>query len=446
MPNVVGTKTLEFLLDLPEGIRYVVIEGSTRSGKTVATFQFLDLECIEAPDTTVRVFRHDGATHKDTTVPTFDFTMMDQMFNLYDSAGTYNKSDRIYKFKNRSQISFDAANEPQKLQGKESSIAFLNEAMEITFDAFTQIDYRCTDLVIFDFNPSLNQHWIFDKILSRAKKVAKPGAAWYCLESGVAYIHSTYEDNPCLTDGQISAIESYDPDNPDNVRNGTANAWKWDVYGLGKRGKVEGQIFTAYQVTEEWPDRHVCQKWGFALDFGSVDPMALSECRYYNNKLYVRELVYETGLLTTKNISKPNIPSLVHELERLGIDKNSEIVADCARPDLIKDLVTCGYNVIPCDKSTVNGIGSIKAGIDLLRGFMIMIHVDSNNMLMEFEQYQHKKHANGHWLEEPIDKHNHLIDGLRYWARRNLSSPKKYMSQKPGKQIKVKSRARDRRR
>tara|TARA_R100000655_G_scaffold68255_1_gene106500 strand:+ start:29 stop:934 length:906 start_codon:yes stop_codon:yes gene_type:complete len=298
--------------------------------------------------------------------------------------------------------------------------------------------------MIFDFNPSLNQHWIFDKILSRAKKVAKPGAAWYCLESGVAYIHSTYEDNPCLTEGQIKAIESYDPSNPENVRNNTANQWRWDVYGLGKRGKIEGQIFSAYQVTEEWPDRSICQKWGLALDFGSVDPMALSECRYYNNKLYVKELVYKTDLLTTKNVSKDHIPSLQHELEFLGIDGNVEIVADCARPDLISELVVAGYNVIPCDKSKINGKNSIIAGIDLLRSFMIMIHRDSNNMLMEFEQYKRKKHANGHWLEEPVDDNNHLIDGLRYWARRNLSSPKKYMSQKPGRQIKVHSRVRSR--
>ena len=129
-----------------------------------------------------------------------------------------------------------------------------------------------------------------------------------------------------------------------------------------------------------------------------------------------------------------------HRFEQLGIDRNMEIVADCARPDSIRELQISGYNVIPCEK----GKDSVMAGINLLRGFMIMIHRDSNNFQMEAEQYSWKQKQDGTWLQEPKDEYNHLWDGARYWAMRNLSSPKKYMSQKPGRQIKVHSRVRSR--
>ena len=443
MPEVIGTKTFRFLNELPEGIRHCVIEGSTRSGKTVANFMFLCMEAIEVPGTIIRVFRHDGATHKETTIPTFELVMGPEILNLYDVAGKFNKSDKIYSFKNGSKICFDAANEPQKLQGKESDIAFLNEAMEITYEAYTQINYRCKDLILMDFNPSLNQHWIFSKILTKAKKVSGIDKEFYCLDSGVSYIHSTYKDNPCLTAAQVEAIESYNPNNPENVRNGTADEWQWAVYGEGQRGKVEGTIYKTYHVTEEWPERYLCQKWGYGLDFGfSADPMALAECRLYNNKLYVKEECYETDLLVTKNISKPQLKSLQHVLEKKQVSKSAEIVADCARPDSIKDLEVTGYNVIPCEK----GKDSILAGINILRGFQIMVHVDSNNLLMELEQYRWKKKQDGTWLQDPEDKNNHLLDGIRYWAQRNLFSAKNIMSQDKmmRTKAKVKSRVRAR--
>lgn len=439
MPEVIGNKNLDYLLNLTEDINEVVFEGSTRSGKTIAIFQFLILEAIENPNTIIRCFRHDGATHSSTTIPSFQFCMGPDMFDLWGKVGTFNKSEKVYSFTNGSKICFDSMNEPMKLHGKESDIAFINEAMEATFEAFTQINYRCRDLKIFDFNPSLNQHWIFSKILSKAKHVSGVGKKFMCHSSGVGYVHSTYKDNPCLTDVQVAAIESYDPDNPENVRNGTADAYLHDVYAVGKRGKVEGTIYKTYQVTEEWPERYLCQKWGYGLDFGfSADPMALAECRLYNNKLYVKEECYETDLLVTKNISKPQLKSLQHILEQKEVSKSAEIVADCARPDSIKDLEVTGYNVIPCEK----GKDSILAGINILRGFQIMVHVDSNNLLMELEQYRWKRKQDGTWLQEPEDKNNHLLDGIRYWAQRNLFSAKNIMSQDKMRRTKAKVKSR----
>lgn len=445
MPEVTGTVNLEHLLDLPESSKHVVLEGSTRSGKTIAIFQFLIIEAIENANTIIRVFRHDSTTHNSTTIPSFKLCMGPEMFNGWDSLGSFNKTEKIYTFTNGSKICFDGTSDPMKLHGKESDISWFNEVTEITWEAYKQIANRCRDLKIYDFNPSISRHWIFLKILSRSKKVHGSGKKFNCGESGISYIHSTYIDNPCLTPSQVDEIESSNPNDPENVRSGTADSWFWDVYGLGKRGKIKGAVFqeTNYDISEYWPDREICQRWGFGLDFGfSDDPMALIEMRVYNNQIYMKDLVYETGLLVTKNMTKPYIPSLEHKLIELNIPKDADIVADCARPDSITELQLAGYNCIPCTK----GDNSIERGINILKSYLMRPHIDSNNLITELEQYKYKKLLrDDDYTDVPEDKNNHLIDAARYWAMRNIPNQKAIMRQNNSRKIKVKSRARGRR-
>jgi phage terminase large subunit len=275
--------------------------------------------------------------------------------------------------------------------------------MEITYEAYRQIMARTRLLVVMDWNPSLNSHWVFDRVLSR---------------SDVLYVHSTYKDNPHLSVKQVAEIEGTNPNIPENVRNGTADAWYWDVYGLGKRGRREGAVFPFFDVVEHWPDEWDCQKYGFGLDFGySNDPAALIECAIFQGKLYLREWIYETGLITCRSHAKPNTPSIQGLLEAYKFDKNWKIKADCARPEQIAELMTEGYNISAGPK----GKGSVIAGIDLIKKFPICVYRGSQNMQMELQQYAWKKHANGTWLQEPEDKWNHLIDAARYWAMDELA-------------------------
>ncbi len=102
MPNIEATVNVEFLLDLTDDTEYVVLEGSTRSSKTISIIQFLILEAVENPNTIIRCFRHDGSTHSSTTIPSFQFCMGPEMFNLWDAAASFNKSEKIYSFSNSS--------------------------------------------------------------------------------------------------------------------------------------------------------------------------------------------------------------------------------------------------------------------------------------------------------------------------------------------------------
>ena len=408
--NCDATVNFEFLYNLPKSVRTAVLEGSTRSTKTYSIIQYLILWCINNDNQTVRCFRQDGVTHNNTTIPDFKQIMGPQMFDIW-AMGKWNATEKIYYFPNGSQFCFSACKErdgSQKLHGLRQEIAWLNEVMEIDEDAYSQISFRTKDLIIMDFNPSFNHHWVFRSILSQKHL------------PHVAYQHSTWEDNPFLTQGQTDDIKKLDPSNPHNVRNGTANAWKWAVYGLGQRGKVEGAIFELFDVCDKMPERMHCQRYGYGLDFGfSLDETALIDCRFFNNELWVQTVVYQKDLLVTENISHPHRANLANLMDINDVLKDDRIIADSAQPGSIEDLLVYGYNVVPVKKDA----GSVIRGINLMKSFKINIFTNSIDIMTEFEHYKWGKKTNGILTGMPDQScPDHAIDAIRYWCMHELGN------------------------
>ena len=422
------TKNFRFLLELPEFVHTAVLEGSTRSTKTYSIMQYLILWCVKNPNQVVRAFRQEGKTHNDTLIPDFMEIMMSE--GLW-KIGKWNVTKKVYKFSNGSEFHFSACKESdgsQKLHGKKQGIAFLNECMEINNDAYSQIAWRTSDLIIMDFNPSFNHHWVFDQIISSPEFVWDDDinglkAPKNSRNKGVAYCHSTYNDNPFLSEAQKARIRQYDPSIPENVINKTADAYKWAVYGLGQRGKVEGAIFHAFELVDEMPPKMHCRKYGGGLDFGfATDPTALLDIRLHNNDIYIQEVVYETNLLVTENKTMPHRACLTHRMELNEVSKSDLIIADSAQPASIEDLIAYGYNVTGVAKVGSADIkSSIIYGITLLKTFNFKVMRHSINTQRELEHYKWGKKANGIGTGMPDPEcDDHAIDGLRYWAMHNL--------------------------
>ena len=94
-----------------------------------------------------------------------DLIQVLQDFEIYQKA-THNKAENTIQYKQH-RIEFLSADEPQKLRGRKRSIAFLNEANELTREDFRQINFRTEDFILMDFNPSDPVHWIYDDIIPR---------------------------------------------------------------------------------------------------------------------------------------------------------------------------------------------------------------------------------------------------------------------------------------
>jgi len=379
------------------------LEGGSRSGKTWAILEYLINACRCSPGLVVTCFRHDSTTHDDSTIRDFK-TIMATKFPRAWGEGGWNGQVKRFAFANGSNLEFDGTNNPQKLHGAPRDVAWLNECMEISLDAWNQISTRTRHLSIFDWNPSFSQHWVFDKVLKR---------------EDVLHVVTTYRDNPHLTPQQIAEIEKFDPSKAHNVQSGTADKYMWEVYGLGQRGRREGVIFDNWSVTDEWPDRMNCLRWGLGADFGfSLDPSAVIECALFQSDLYLRQRVYERGLVVKPTEGRPGIPSLVGRLDEAKVPRSARIYCDSAQPGMIQDMVLSGYSAIPC----IKGQGSVLAGINLLRSYRIFIHRTSIDLQREFEQYSWVKcRQSGELTDEPEDRNNHGIDAVRYWAGREIA-------------------------
>jgi phage terminase large subunit len=389
--------------------RYAVLEGSSGSSKTISILQYLISFHLLRRKVKVDCFRHDQATCNDSVIEDFRFVMGPDQFDLWDDR-CWNEQRKEYRFKNGSMLRFRGCQKPGKLHGPRRDIAWLNEVTEISYESFRQINARTNDFIIMDFNPSISVHWVFQRVL-------KQGA------ERVDYFHSTFRDNPFISPEARADILSWEP-TVENIKAGTADKWSWEVYGLGRRARREGAIFDNWRVLEDeqWPrELYGVQRDGHFVDFGfSQDPTAVGRAFLLRDCLYVREIVYETGLITTVNQSNPDKPSLelrLREAIESGLFNPSLVmVGDSAAAEDLADLQTSGFLVEACEK----GAGSIQYGINLLKQFTIYIHRDSNNLQAEFENYAWKKLRDGTFSDEPEDRFNHLIDGLRYWGKKNL--------------------------
>ena len=141
----------------------------------------------------------------------------------------------------------------------------------------------------------------------------------------------------------------------------------------------------------------------YGLDFGySNSPAALIELKIYKEKLYLKELIYQTKL---------DLDPLGAKIKALIKSRSSLIIADSADPLLISHLrKKFGLNVKPAQK----GKDSIPFGISLINNFSIFVEESSQNLQKELSLYRYKEDAEGNPLEEPIKEYDHLLDGVRY--------------------------------
>ncbi len=363
-----------------------VQEGGTSSGKTYGILQHLLEEGARNNNEIITVYAEDipalkAGAYRDTQ------TILDSERDLLKwwpmDKGWWNRSDRIFRCKSGSIMEFNSfSSELDARQGKRDR-SFGNEANAIPYGIFEQINLRTRKQSIIDFNPSA-RFWAHDNLLP--------------LEE-VEWNVTTYKNNAFLDKGTRDKILSYEP-TPENIARGTANKYRWLVYGLGQVGRLEGLVFPDFKVEQGFPDDYKWRVWG--MDFGYTnDPTTLIEIRLHGGNLYAKEHIYETGL------TNPDISS---RLSQLGFPKDEKIIADSAEPKSIEELKRKGWRVEGAEK----GKDSINQGIDAIKRYNVYIEASSKNLIEEFSSYTWDKDRDGNPTNKPIDSYNHLIDAFRY--------------------------------
>lgn len=363
----------------------MVFEGGSRSSKTYSLIQFFIVYAINNWHRQNRiVIARKKGTWLASTVWT-DFKNILLELGLFNSCRINNTLKTIQLYSTT--FEFVGLDDVQRLHGLTTDIFWINEAMETSKDDFDQLEQRCSRFAILDYNPSAEEHWIYDNVCSR---------------DDCYYDHSTMLDNPFIPENMKRKILSYEPTDY-NYAQGTADKRKWLIYGLGKRAKIEGLIFESYTIIKEIP-AWVKRKW-YGLDFGySNDPSACSENGFLDNTIYIDEKFYETNMLSTDIINKfKNLPKL-------------KIWSECADPRLIAEIHNAGFNIHPVSKYP----GSVEAGIDFMKSKKIYITENSINAKKELDNYTYQQDKSGKWLNVPVDSYNHILDEVRYCCMMEL--------------------------
>ena len=173
-----------------------------------------------------------------------------------------------------------------------------------------------------------------------------------------------------------------------------SNPEKYAHVVIGRWADVaEGAVFKKWGIVDEFPAE--CKKVGIGLDFGySMDPTTIVRCGIWDNRLYLDEVDYRTGLLST---------DIVKSLRPWGM----KTIADSADPRLIQEIHNGGIRIYAVEK----GAGSINAGIDKMQSLEIFVTKRSYNLQNELRNYVWDKDKDGRYINTPVDANNHCFRG-----------------------------------
>ena len=344
--------------------RFIINEGGSRSSKTYSLCQLIMVYCLQNPNKVVSIIRK--------TFPALRATAMRDFLEVLKEAGIYDKashnmSEHIYTFPNGSIVEFFSVDDEQKIRGRKRSIAWCNEANELFHDDFTQLNMRTEDKLIFDYNPSDSTSWLYE--LPKDESIL---------------IKSTYRDNPFLPDSIKRQIE-------DLKRTDEA---LYQIYALGEHAISKANIYSNWTFLPHRPARFT--QFVYGLDFGYNHPTALMRIYWHEKDIFIEPVIYES-YLTTSN--------LIDRMASLDIEKETEIIADYARPEIIAEMNNAGYNVLNANKV-------VKKGIDNVKTFGVFAMADKN-LEKEYQNYKWKKIGDT-ITDEPVKLFDDAMDAVRY--------------------------------
>jgi phage terminase large subunit len=353
--------------------RITINQGGTRSGKTYSILQVLCEWCFENKDAgwVITIVRKTLPALKGSAYRDFLKIISDEHWY---SEVFHNKSEMTYQlFGNL--VEFISVDQPQKIRGRKRNVVFINEANELSYEDFFQLNVRTTDKIIIDYNPSDEFHWIYEKLEPR---------------EDADFFITTYIDNPFLEKELVYEIE----------RLAEADENHWRVYGLGLRGISRDTIYTHWKLCDDLPLRG---ELFMGCDFGYNVQTALVLCELFEGRIYVKEMLYETRLTTN---------DLVERFRDIGVSRTIEIYCDNAEPKTIEELKRAGYNAWEADKDVTEGIRKVKS-------YPLFFTSDSANLIKEAKSYKWKTDVNGRPVkdkdrDEPVKFMDHAMDAMRY--------------------------------
>lgn len=360
------TTATDKIISLSKRIR--AVQGGTSASKTISILLYLIARAQSDKKPTLSSVVSESFPHLRRGAMKDFLDILEQ--HRYFDPNRWDKTNSIYTFETGSKIEFFSADQPGKVRGPRRDRLFINEANNVPYETFDQLEVRTKEFIFLDWNPT-NEFWYYDQVSNR---------------NDVEHIILTYKDNEALSSEIVASIE----------QRKDRKGW-WEVYGLGQLGEVEGKIYKDWQIVDTIDHHARLERYG--LDFGySNDPTSIVAVYYFNGGYILDEICFQKGM-SNKQIAD----TLLNQPSAL-------VIADSAEPKSIDEIKSYGLNIQPAEK----GPDSVVHGIQLVQAQRISVTKRSVNLIKEYRNYLWETDKDGKILNEPEHTWSHSMDAVRY--------------------------------
>ena len=278
--------------------RWVVLQGSRRSGKSFAVLRWLWFLASGEP--------------KIVGVVCASFPALQNCISDFQRAtGLQVTGSAVFGYScqltNGSKFLFRSYDEKTKAQGTTFNIVYFEEVLNIPEEIVRVISMSVTDQIFAAYNPTKSS--FLDA---------------YILPDKSNYLKTTYRDNPYLTPEQVQEFEDI------KKRALSPTASLFDIYAAkvyceGDFASMSGRVFKLIYTCTDEEYKNIPAPELYSLDFGFTeneqsDATAMVGCKIHDNCVYYKEYIYSTQLASNK--------ALALRMADLGLDVYSPIVAD----------------------------------------------------------------------------------------------------------------------
>jgi len=360
------TRATQKIFELKKRIKAVC--GGTSASKTISIIFWIIDYCQSNKNKKFDVMSESYPHLEDGAIKDFKAIMLDRGYWKDDC---WNESKHFYKFETGTILKFMSIDKLGKAHGPRRDGLFMNEANNIPFNIYDQLEVRTKEHIWLDWNPT-SEFWYYTEIKDKVDH---------------DFLTLTYLDCKDVLDPQIvQSIESK------KIRKG----W-WQVYGLGQLGEVEGKIYKDWKIIDELPHEARLERYG--LNFGySNHPLGLVAIYYHNGGYIIDEIAYGLGI---KNR---------HIADTLKNYAKAPVIADSAEPKSIDEIMEYDIDIVGAEK----GKGSVNHGISYVQDQRISITRRSINVIREYRNYLWKVDMSGIVTNIPEEPFHYIMDACRY--------------------------------
>lgn len=239
---------------------------------------------------------------------------------------------------------------------------------------------------------------------------------------GVEVVNTSFRDNPYLPDVVREEYESY------GIKGGpyyNPHYFLTEIEGLASSG-IKGAVYTNWnRITLDEYENIPYNKY-YYIDWGTNDPCAIGEVKIHQNQMLIRPLHYEPkqfkdvmiwlcqqGFTEKETIIVDSaIGSYMIGKMRAGFTTEDFTEFELEQyPQLRK-----GFTAMGVVKKGLNGKEFIETRIEMVKAMNVCVVEGSegDKAWDEYTQYVWMLDKDGKPTGQPIDKHNHHMDGIGY--------------------------------